>query len=115
MFFGEIRWINSAEWVEKYLKKKFVDEPDKIFIKLIGDKYFNQRSLVDIINDYKNDPRTAIQSKNNKNGKNLYDIIIANLYAIGISESDFIKYIADDIYEYENPQKFVETLRKLLI
>ena len=101
--------------VEKYLKRKFVDEPDKVFIKLIGDKYFNQRSLVDIINDYKRDPRTALQSKNNRNGKNLYDIIIANLCAIGISESDFIKYIADDIYEYENPQKFVEVLRKLLV
>ena len=101
--------------VEKYLKRKFVDEPDKTFIKLIGDKYFNQRSLLDIINDYKRDPRTALQSKNNKNGKNLYDIIIANLCTIGISESDFIKYIADDIYEYENPQKFVEALRKLLV
>ena len=73
------------------------------------------QGLIDIINDYKRDPRTATQSKNNKNGKNLYDIIIANLRAVGISESDFIKYIADDIYEYEKPQKFVETLRKLLV
>ena len=100
--------------VEKYLKKKLIDEPDRVFIKTIGDKYFNQRSLNDIINDYNNDPRSAQESRNNRNGKNLYDVIISNLYAIGISEKDFIKYIADDIYEYENPQKFVESLRKLL-
>lgn len=38
--------------VEKYLKSKLVDTPDKNFIKLLGDKYFNQRSLSDIIKDY---------------------------------------------------------------
>ena len=100
--------------VEKYLKKKCIDTPDKAFIKLIGDKYFNQRSLIDIINDYKKDPRSSAQTPNNKNGKNLYDIIISNLNNIGISENDFIKYISDDIYEYENPQNFVNTLSKLL-
>ena len=36
--------------VEKYLKGKFVDSPDRTFIKLIGDKYFALRSLQDIIN-----------------------------------------------------------------
>ena len=98
--------------MEKYLKKKFVDEPDKQFIKLIGDKYFNQRSLSDIINDYKNDDRT-IKGKDG-DGKNLYAIILSNIYKVGITEKDFIKFIADDIYEYEQPQKFVETLKKLL-
>lgn len=98
--------------VEKYLKRKFVDSPDKNFIKLIGDKYFNQRSLQDIINDYKNDERTA--KKKNNDGKNLYSIIISNIEKTGISESDFIKYIADDIYDYEKPTKFVESLKKLL-
>lgn len=98
--------------VEKYLKKKFVDTPDKAFIKLIGDKYFNQRSLQDIINDYKNDKRT-IQGKDN-DGKNLYKVIISNIEKTGISENDFIKYLADDIYDYENPTKFVEALTKLL-
>lgn len=98
--------------VEKYLKRKFLDCPDKEFIKLIGDKYFNQRSLQDIINDYKNDRRT-IQGKDN-DGKNLYSVIISNVENTGISEKDFIKYIADDIYDYEKPTKFVETLTKML-
>lgn len=98
--------------VEKYLKKKLVDEPDRVFIKQIGDKYFTQRSLDDIIADYMNDPRTS-KAKDN-DGKNLYKVITSNLDRIGISEEEFIKYLADDIYDYENPQKFVETLKKQL-
>ena len=98
--------------VEKYLKKKCIDEPDKAFIKLIGDKYFNQRSLQNIIDDYLNDERTA-KAKDN-DGKNFYKVICSNLEKIDISETDFIKYICDDIYDYEKPKKFVENLRKLL-
>lgn len=98
--------------VEKYLKKKCIDEPDKAFIKLIGDKYFNQRSLQDIIYDYLNDERTA-KTKDN-DGKNFYKIILSNLEKIDITESDFVKYICDDIYDYEKPTKFVDTLRQLL-
>lgn len=50
--------------IEKYLKTKLVDIPDPIFIKLIGDKYFTQRSLQSILLDYKNDPRTKIKGDN---------------------------------------------------
>lgn len=98
--------------IEKYLKKKFIDEPDRGFIRLIGDKYFNQRSLDNIISDYKNDPRT--QAGNDKTGKKLYDVILANLDRIGISDSDFVKYVCDDIYSYENPTSFVSALSSLL-
>lgn len=98
--------------IEKYLKEKFVDAPDKNFITLIGDKYFNQRALKDIIQDYESDPRT--QSGHDKDGKNLYKILLSNLKTIGITETDFIKYITDDIYDYEKPQKFVTALTQLL-
>lgn len=98
--------------VEKYLKSKLVDNPDKKFIKIIGDKYFNQRSLDDIVKDYLNDDRTS--KSNDKDGKILYSVLCANLNKIGVIESDFIKYLADDIYKYENPEKFVESLKKLL-
>ncbi len=98
--------------VEKYLKKKLIDEPDKAFIKLIGDKYFNQRSLQDIILDYKNDPRTKISNDND--GKNFYKIICSNLEKIGMNEEKFIQYLSDDIYKYEKPIKFVDSLKKLL-
>ena len=99
--------------VEKYLKRKLVDEPDRDFIKLLGDKYFIQRSLPSIIADYQNDPRTA-KSKDT-DGKILYSILLSNLAKIDILERDFVKYIADDIYSYENPQSFVTSLTKLLI
>ena len=98
--------------VEKYMKSKLIDNPDKAFIKLIGDKYFNQRSIQDIVHDYLNDPRTK-QSKQN-DGKNLYDIIICNIEKNGIPENLFIQYLAADIYEYENPVSFVEQLRRIL-
>lgn len=98
--------------VEKYLKAKLFDMPDKVFIKMLGDKYFSQRSLPDIINDYRNDPRT-LQGKDNA-GKNLYRIIISNVEKTGISETQFISFIANDIYDYEKPTAFVEALKKLL-
>lgn len=98
--------------VEKYLKKKFIDAPDRVFIKLIGDKYFNQRSLDDILADYKNDSRTA--TSNNRDGKALFSILLSNLQKTGLSEEQFISYISDDIYKYENPVQFVETLKKML-
>lgn len=98
--------------VEKYLKKKCIDEPDREFIKLIGDKYFNQRSLQTIIDDYQNDERT--RRTKDSDGKIFYKVVCSNLGKIGISEQDFIKYISDDIYDYEKPVKFVENLRVLL-
>lgn len=98
--------------VEKYLKKKCIDEPDREFIKLIGDKYFNQRSLQTIIDDYQNDERT--RRTKDSDGKIFYKVVCSSLGKIGISERDFIKYISDDIYDYEKPVKFVENLRVLL-
>ena len=99
--------------IEKYLQNKLVDNPDKDFIKLIGDKYFNQRSLPDILRDYKNDPRT--KSSKDKSGKNFYSVILSNLERIGVSEDDFIKYLCDDIYSYEKPQSFISSLSAMLL
>lgn len=98
--------------IEKYLKIKLIDENDKQFIKIIGDKYFTQRSLKDILADFNNDPRT--KNTRDNTGKNLYDVIVSNLEKTGISESDFIKYICDDIYDYEKPTAFINTIKKML-
>ena len=70
------------------------------------------RSLPNIIDDYNNDERT--QKTKDSDGKNFYKIVCSNLEKMGISESDFIKYISDDIYDYEKPVRFVESLKKLL-
>ena len=98
--------------IEKYLLKKLVTEPDKKFVKIIGDKYFNQRSLQSIIDDYQNDERT--KKNNDKDGKALYRIIIRNLKQIGVSENDFIKCFCDDLFDYEKPTSFVASFSKLL-
>lgn len=49
-----------------------------------------------------------------KNGKNFYKVICANLDRIGLKEEQFITYLCDDIYNYENMDKFVSTLTGLL-
>lgn len=98
--------------IEKYLKKRFIDTPDLAFIKIIGDKYFTQRSLQNIILDYKNDPRTKKTPDND--GKNLYKILISNLFKSGIDEDKFVEYLCDDIYAYEDLSKFTKTLSRLL-
>lgn len=82
--------------IEKYLKEKLIDNPDLTFTKLLGDKYFSQRSIKDIIWDYKNDPRTA--QSNDNDGKFFYKILCSNLLKTGIDENSFIKYLCDQCH-----------------
>lgn len=98
--------------IEKYLKAKLIDTPDLNFIKMIGDKYFTQRSLQDILFDYKNDFRTKNNTDND--GKNLYKVLSSNLYKSGIDEDRFVMYLCDDIFDYEDLSKFTGTLSTLL-
>ena len=98
--------------VEKYLKAKLIDTPDLTFIKMIGDKYFTQRSLQSILLDYINDPRTKNNTDND--GKNLYKVLSSNLYKSGIDEERFVMYLCDDIFAYEDLSKFIGTLSNLL-
>ncbi len=96
--------------VEKYLRKKLIDENDTTFIKLIGDKYFTNRSIYDIIVDYK---QNYPDGKDN-NGKKLYKMICSNLNDIGISAERFIQYLCEDICGYENFSSFIATLNRML-
>lgn len=101
--------------IEKYFYKKLIIENNRDFIKLIGDKYFTQRSLEDILKDYKNDSRT----KNNKDtaGKHLYSVLCSCLKKNGLSEERFVEYLCDDIYkeEKESINKFANQLKKLMM
>ena len=98
--------------IEKYLKAKLIDTPDLTFIKIIGDKYFTQRSLQSILLDYINDFRTKNNTDND--GKNLYKVLSSNLYKSGIDEDRFVMYLCDDIFAYEDLSKFIGTLSNLL-
>lgn len=94
--------------IEKFIKKKFIIEKDKNFIKLIGDKYFTQKSLNEIISEYIFDPR----SQYDKNGKKLYDKMLKELENVKISENEFIKSFCEDITNYipDEYKKFAESL-----
>ena len=96
--------------VEKYLSKKIITENDVSFIKLIGDKYFTQRSLSDIINDY----RRNYTIDNDRNGKKLYKMLCSNLAQVGITNDRFIQYLCDDICESEDFSDFINTFSRML-
>ena len=98
--------------IEKYLKKKLVDCADKEFIKYLGDQYFTQRSLKNILADYKNDPRT--RTKGDNAGKALYKVLCSNLQKNGIDEERFVQYLCDDIFKFENISGFKHSLSAML-
>jgi len=47
-------------------------------------------------------------------GKAFYKVVIANLEKVGITVRSFITYLCDDICEYEDISKFIESMKKLL-
>jgi len=96
--------------VEKYLKKKLIDEKDRIFIKTIGDKYFTQKSLKDILLEYQRDPKAT----RDRNGKYLYRKLSVNLQLNKLDEGQFIKYLCEDISDFENFESFNEALQELI-
>ncbi len=98
--------------IEKYIYKKCIIERNRSFIKMIGDKYFSQRSLPDIIADYIGDPRTSSLRK--QDGKAFYDVFSSNLLSQGIDEQSFIKYLCDDIAQYEDFTRFTASIKRLL-
>jgi ATPase involved in DNA repair len=59
--------------VEKFLKKKLIDEPCVDFAKKFGDRFFIARSIEDIINDYSTSPKTG----SDNSGKNLFRVLTA--------------------------------------
>ena len=59
--------------VEKFLKKKLIDEPCIDFAKSFGDRFFIARSIEDIINDYTTNPKTG----SDNSGKGLFRVLTA--------------------------------------
>ncbi len=98
--------------IEKYLYHKLIEEKDVCFTKLLGDKYFNQKSLKSIIQDYENDERT--KQKQDKSGKALYNVLLSNLNSLNIDEERFIIYLCEDIFTIENLSEFIKNITKLL-
>ncbi|MEA4822249.1 MAG: AAA family ATPase [Erysipelotrichales bacterium] len=101
--------INS---IEKYLKKKLCIEVDRRFAKLIGDKYFTQRPLSNILQCY----ASVGLMETDKSGKKLYKDIISSLKIIGIEEEQFIKMLCEDISIYESDAlgRFTQIIKRLI-
>ena len=96
--------------IEKFLLKKFIIKKDETFLKKISDKYFNVKSLKDIIQEY----NSQNKNQSDKNGKYLYRKILDELNDRKISENDFIQNICNDIMDYVSFEKFKNDLKKLL-
>lgn len=96
--------------IEKYLRNVLIIDPNKTLIKFLGDKYFTQRNLIDIIKEY----ISNYTIEDDKNGKNFYDMLIKNLKINCIEENIFIQQFCDDIYEIMDFSKFTTDLQKLM-
>lgn len=81
--------------VEKFLKKKLIDEPCVDFAKRIGDRFFIARSIEDIISDYSTNPRTG----SDKSGKGLFRVLTACAEDQGYTrerfKSDLCSFLTD--------------------
>lgn len=99
--------INS---LEKFIYKKIILEQDTGFIKYFGDKFFHVRSIKNIINDYK----SSYNYQEDKNGKKLYNMLMSNLFSIGVEENDFVRIFCDDLYKMVDFSKFKKALEKML-
>jgi energy-coupling factor transporter ATP-binding protein EcfA2 len=85
--------INS---VEKTLQERLIDSPDASFSHDLGDRFFKNRSLEEILHDYNNDDRSR---KKSKGDKGLYLVLKRCAEEQGVNEEVFKKEICEFIYE----------------
>lgn len=98
----------SVPSVEKYLYKKLVAQPDKIFAKRFGDKFYRVRSLIDILADYKQN------YSSDGNGKRLYGLLKACARDQKTEDSQFATLLSEFIYDYEDFSKLSSSLDRVL-
>lgn len=97
--------------VEKYLYNKLIINKDTEFIKIIGNKYFTLQPLDTIV---KNFCMNGEGSKDDS-GKSLFKHLLFCLSKVGYNETDFVKSLCDDLFEYENFNKLKENIEKFII
>lgn len=101
------------ESLEKYLKSKLIDKVDHRLFRQLNDLIFHQKSLSQLIEEYKNN------SKNEKdsNGKRFFDILDSELRKRGRSRNEIIHIIVSYLSENAAPEfeSLVIFLKKTLI
>ena len=92
------------ESLEKYLKTNLFDKVDHKYFRLLNDFIFHQRSLTELIDEYRNNSDTL----KDKNGKKFYKKIDSELRARNKSRSEIIEMTVD--YLLENNTAEVEEI-----
>lgn len=87
--------------VEKYLYQKLITNKDVEFIKLIGNRYFTLQPLDTILKEF------ALNGNGNKDesGKSLFKHLLFYLSKVGLNETEFVKSLCDDLFQYEDFDK----------
>lgn len=100
--------------IEKYLKHHLIDTPNDSFINELGNKFFNVRSIDDIIHDYKSHSK----SKDDSNGKNLFKMLCACYEDTGQSielfKCQLCELITQRVVEMEKLERFINNVTKSL-
>ncbi|HHC6503694.1 TPA: ATP-dependent endonuclease [Vibrio parahaemolyticus] len=94
--------------VEKYMLNKLSIQPDKVFAKRFGDKFFRIRSLTDILSDYRQN------FKNDNDGKKLYGLLRSCARDQRTSDNEFLSLLCEFIYDYEDFNKMSNSLNRVL-
>lgn len=95
--------------LEKYIKKMLVTEPDDRFARQLGDTFYRVRSLNDIVNDYRNSPKSV----SDNNGKGLLLVLKSCAVEQGHSEDVFLRELCAFISRFENLDKLASGIKRL--
>lgn len=100
------------ESLEKYLKENLVNKVDKEIFKLLNDYIFQQKSLLNIIEEYKNENDLS----KDKNGKIFYKYIDSELRARNKTREELVNMIVDYLFDNKdtNINKITEFFTKQL-
>ena len=94
--------------IEKYLYSVLIEDPIRNVKKEINDTFFSVESIDEILTSF-----CTGNSRNDKNGKNLYKKIIDNLEKRNISEESFVEELSNIIMKNHNFESFEEGLLKI--
>lgn len=88
------------ESLEKYLKTNLCDSVDHGLFRLLNDYIFHQKSLTQIVDEYRN----SDASKNDDSGKKLYNLIDTELRARNKNRIELIEMVVNYLLE-NNPDR----------
>lgn len=85
------------ESLEKYLKNKLYNNVDHKLFRLLNDYIFQNKSLTELIDEYKN-----TSTEKDKDGKKLFGIINAEMRERRVERSELVTIIVDYLFETNN-------------